>query len=126
MPFVLITLLYGIVTYLLYVKINMSFEDNLMRFLLIIDVLVVGTSVFTFFIKISVHSLAMAGVVGILMVLNTIVEDTSAVVPFAVSLLVLGIVMSARLYLQVHTLRESFLGALAGGIIGAGGMIVLF
>ncbi len=57
----------------------MSLHDNMFRFLLMIDLLVVVATLITFFYKISVHSLAMGGLTGILLPLN---QAADSGVPF--------------------------------------------
>jgi membrane-associated phospholipid phosphatase len=60
------------------------------------------------------------------MPLNKAVENGSLLWPTLIVLIVAGLVMSARLYLNAHTPREVLYGALAGFSIGFFGMIFLF
>jgi membrane-associated phospholipid phosphatase len=126
LPFLFITALYIGFTYFLYVKTRVSIQDNLFRFLLIIDVLVVTATFATLFYKVSVHSLAWWGLVGILFPLNNLSEEGTLFLPSVVVLVLAGLVMSARLQLNAHTPREVMVGAILGLASGFISMSVLF
>jgi membrane-associated phospholipid phosphatase len=125
-PFLLILILYGFFTYLLYTKSRLSIGDNLFNLILIIDALVLTSLVVTFFYKVSIHSLAIWGIVGIFLPLNKVVEDGSMLIPTLGAIFVAGLIMSSRLQLNAHTPREVLTGALAGFAIGFFGMLLLF
>lgn len=125
-PFLLILILYGFFTYLLYSKSRLAIGDNLFNLIVIIDALVVASLVFTIFYKVSIHSLAIWGIVGIFLPLNKVVEDGSMLIPTIGALIIAGLVMSSRLQLNAHTPREVLTGALAGFAIGFFGMLFLF
>lgn len=125
-PFFLILLLYGVFTYMLTLNNRFGFDDNIIKFLLIIDCMVLVSIVFTLFYKVSIHAIGIMGLVGILIPLN---KESDNTVLFWVTLGVLvlaGVVMSARLQLNAHTPRQILVGALAGFLTGFFGMIVLF
>jgi len=98
---------------------------NFNRIMIIVAALVGIATVITFFYKISIHSLAWGGVVGILLSMNRMVEGT-LLIPTIVAIVLAGLVMSARLFLNAHTLREVLSGALTGFVAGLGGMMLLF
>lgn len=125
-PFVFISLFYFIMTYLFYWKFGISFRDNVFKFLLIMDFLVLGATVATFVYKISVHSLAMCGMLGILIPLNKGTEDNSLFYPTLAWLILTGIVMSSRLQLNAHTPREVLVGALFGFAISFISVVIMF
>ncbi len=125
-PFIIILLLYAFFTYLLYAKSRLSIGDNLFNLILIVDAFVLASVVITLFYKASIHSLAMGGVLGILFPLNKVAEDGSLLVPTLVMLVLAGLVMSSRLYLNAHTPREIMIGSTLGFAIGFMGMKVLF
>jgi hypothetical protein len=125
-PFFSITIIYCFVTYFLSFKVGVSPDDSLFGIFLIIDCLIVAATMITFFYKISVHSIGMAGVLGIILPLNRIAENNSLFIPTVVILVVTGLVMSARLQLNAHTSREVWYGALVGFLIGFIGTIILF
>lgn len=114
LPFILITICYTGITAMIYHKNNVSLNDNLLRLLIAIDALVVVATFITFFYKISVHSIAMWGLVGILFIFNTLSETSVLLTPIIGSILLAGVVMSSRLALHVHTLGEVLTGAVTG------------
>jgi membrane-associated phospholipid phosphatase len=126
LPFSFIAILYGVVTYLLYSRTRVGIDDNLFKLLIIIDGLVLLSAVVTFFYKISVHAVAVCGVLGILLPLTKVAEDGALLMPTLAVLVVAGLVMSARLQLNAHTPREVLVGALAGFSLSFAGMIILF
>ena len=66
------------------------------------------------FYKISIHAAGVGGVVGFLTVLSFNHPESGMIDVLLVSIILSGLVMSSRLYLNVHTPRE----ILAGGILG--------
>jgi membrane-associated phospholipid phosphatase len=113
-PFSFITILYIVVTYLFYTRTRIGVNDNLLKFLVIIDALVLVGTVATYFYKVSIHSLGICGLVGILLPLNKISEDGALFYPTVVTIVLAGVVMSARLQLNVHTPREVMIGGVLG------------
>lgn len=126
LPFIFITVLYIGVTYLFYTKHRIGFHDNLLKFLIIIDALVLIATLTTFFYKISIHSLAAWGMLGILIPLNKILEDNTLFYPTLIIIVIAGAVMSARLKLNAHTPREVMVGGVLGLLTAFAGMIILF
>jgi hypothetical protein len=125
-PFFLITIIYCFVTYIFSVRTRISTDDNLFRFLIIIDLLVIVATVITFFYKISIHSIGVMGVLGVLLPLNKVDENDTLFLPTLILMVVAGLVMSARLHLNSHTPREVWLGAVTGLAVGFLGMLFLF
>lgn len=125
-PFFLITIIYCFVTYIFSFKTRISTDDSLFKLLLIIDCLVIAATMITFFYKVSIHSIGIMGLLGIIIPLNKVAENNSLFLPTIALLIIAGLVMSARLQLNSHTPREVFVGALTGFSIGFFGMIILF
>ncbi len=125
-PFFLITIIYCFVTYIFSVKTRMSTDDSLFRIFLIIDSLVIAATMITFFYKVSIHSIGITGILGVVIALNRVAEDNSLLIPIIVLVIITGIVMSARLQLNSHTSREVWIGSLTGFSIGFFGMIIFF
>ena len=113
-PFTLISVFYTAITYVFYDRVEVSLNDNFLKFLIIINLLVLTSTLATFFYKVSIHSAGIWGLIGILLPLNKIADAGTLFFPMIVSLLLAGIIMSARLYLNVHKLSEVLLGALVG------------
>ncbi len=125
-PFIFISILYIGVTYLFYTKPRIGFHDNLLKFLIIIDALVLVATLTTFFYKISIHSLAAWGMLGILIPLNKVLEDNILFYPTLIIIVITGVIMSARLKLNAHTPREVMVGSVLGLLTAFAGMIILF
>jgi hypothetical protein len=113
-PFLLITVFYTSVTYVFYDRAEVSLNDNFLKFLIIINLLVIVSTLVTFFFKVSVHSLGIWGLIGILLPLNKISDTGVFLYPTIITIILAGIIMSARLKLNVHTLREVTVGAVLG------------
>jgi membrane-associated phospholipid phosphatase len=122
LPFALITILYCVVTYMFYLKFPVP---NLIKMMLIITAMVIVSAVVTLFYKVSVHAVAVWGVVGIMLPLNKAVDGV-LLYPLLAGIVIAGIVMSTRLFLDVHRPREVLVGSLIGFIIGFTGMLLLF
>ena len=116
-PFSFITILYVAVTYIFYSRTRIGLHDNLLKFLIIIDILVLAATLITFFYKISIHSMAIWGFIGILVPLNKVSEDGRLFYPTIIAVALAGIIMSSRLQLNAHTPREVLVGSIAGLLI---------
>lgn len=125
-PFSFIAVLYILITWLLYNRSRIGLDDNLMKFLFLIDVLVLFATVITFFYKVSVHSMAAWGFIGILLPLNKLSEEGKLFLPTVIAIAVAGVIMSARLQLNAHTPREVMVGAITGLLVAFVSMIILF
>ncbi|NOT77261.1 MAG: hypothetical protein HOP08_20245 [Cyclobacteriaceae bacterium] len=124
LPFTLITIIYIVVTIMFFYKVKMNIHFN--KVMVLVAAMVLVATVATLFQKISIHSLAVCGALGIMVPLNKAVENGSMLWPTIGVLLVAGTVMSSRLYLNAHTPREVMYGAVTGFSIGFFGMIFLF
>lgn len=123
-PFIGISVIYVALTFLFLYR--LPFSINFIKLIAIVTMLVVASTIFTFFMKVSIHSLAMWGGVGILLPLNKAMEDTTLLWPTAGVIVIAGVVMTARLYLQAHTPREVLYGSISGFIIGFASMLIMF
>lgn len=124
LPFVFISMFYMLFTFLFYFK--LPFSANFEKLMMIVSALVVVSLLITFFYKISIHSIAMGGGIGILLPLNQVTEQMSLLWPTAFTILATGLVMSSRLLLDAHTPREVIYGSVVGFVVGFFGMIILF
>ena len=126
MPFIFISAIYVAVTYLFHLHGRMNLNDNFLKFMIIIDMLVVVATIATFFFKVSVHSVTAWGLIGILVALNKI-SDVSAIFYPTLGVIVLaGFIMAARLSLDSHTPREVMWGAVLALATSITGMLLLF
>jgi hypothetical protein len=124
LPFFFIALIYILVTGLFYYKLPIS--GNFIKLMIIVSTLVLVSAIVTVFYKISIHSLALWGGIGILLPLNKVVDNGALLWPTIGVIFSAGLVMSSRLLLNAHVPREILLGSLLGFALGFGGMIVLF
>lgn len=125
-PFILITVIYISVTYMFYYKSRIDLHDNFMKLMIIIDGLVLMATLVTVFYKLSVHSLAIWGTIGILIPLNKITAVNLLFYPIIVVVLLAGLIMSARLMSGVHSLKEVMWGSIVGLATSIIGMSVLY
>lgn len=126
MPFVFISAIYIAVTYLFHIHARMNLNDNFLKFMVVIDMIVVAATIATFFFKVSVHSVTIWGVIGILVPLNKITEVDRIFYPTIAVIALAGFIMAARLQLGSHTPREVILGAVLGLATSFIGMLLLF
>jgi len=122
-PFLMITIFYAVVCGMFFYKVSVNVNFN--KMMMIVTAMTAVATIVTFFFKISVHSLAMGGAIGIIMPLNK-VADGELLYPVVAMIFLTGVVMSARLYLQAHTVREVGYGAAVGFMVGFFGMVLLF
>jgi membrane-associated phospholipid phosphatase len=125
-PFFVITTLYSIITYMLYFKFEIGWNDAFMKWLLIVDAIVLVSFLSTLFSKVSIHSLSAGALIAILIAINSVVDTGLFFYPLLVSIVVAGAVMSARMYLVAHTMREVVVGAVAGFATAILGFIIAF
>lgn len=123
-PFIAISAIYVVMTYLFFMKLPIGINFN--KLIAIVSALVLVSTLLTFFLKVSVHSVASGGLIGIMLPLNKAIENGALLWPTAGVFVVAGFVMSARLYLDAHTPREVYTGAVAGFLTGFAGILLLF
>lgn len=126
LPFIFISVIYVAVTYLFYVQARMNLNDNFLKFMVIIDMLVVAATIATLFFKVSVHAVTVWGLIGILVPLNKITEVNSIFYPTVGVILLAGFIMAARLRMDAHNPREVMWGAVLGLATGLTGMLLFF
>ncbi|MBS1559539.1 MAG: hypothetical protein JST69_12525 [Bacteroidetes bacterium] len=122
LPFLFISGIYVLVCLLFYYR--LPFHSNFNKVMTLVTLLVIGATVLTFFIKVSIHCIGMGGWIGILLPL--IPFSDALILPVALVMVITGLVASSRLALQAHTPREIGIGLAAGFVIAYSGMVVLF
>lgn len=112
LPFSFITLFYAINTYFFSIKFNLN------KILLVIyggiTLIVFLVTVITVYWKISAHSAGAAGVVGFLLGLNQKFPQSALLIPLLVMIVLCGLIMSSRLYLNSHKSSQVYMGAFLG------------
>jgi nitrate reductase NapE component len=126
MPFAFISVIYVAVTVLFYRQLGMNLNDNFLKLMLIIDLLVIAATVATFFFRVSVHCISVWGLIGIIIPLNKITEVKTLFYPALAVIILAGVIMSARLEVGAHTSREVMWGSVLGLVAAVTGMLILF
>jgi membrane-associated phospholipid phosphatase len=116
MPFVFVSSFYILSCYLYMDK--FANVPLLMVGLISTTVSLVIVTIVTFFWKISAHSVGIGGVLGFLFALSFKYAERDLLFVSLMVLILAGILMSARLYLNAHTPMQIVAGALTGFGIG--------
>jgi membrane-associated phospholipid phosphatase len=69
-------------------------------------------SIISFFWKISAHAAGICGIIGFMFVITLKYPEVQLTYPLALMIILSGIIMSIRLYLQVHNIKEVLVGGL--------------
>ena len=123
LPFAFITFWYLGVTYLLYLIMEKAFLDKrLIVMMCSITLSLALITIISLFWKISAHSWAISGVLGILIAISAQTHDKDLLVWCVLVSVFVGAVMSARLQLNAHSQKELYVGAGAGFLVNFGCM----
>jgi membrane-associated phospholipid phosphatase len=122
-PFLFVSVFYAITTYMFYAK--MQLNQVLVVIMLAITVVTFFLALVTVFWKISIHSAAITGMVGFLVAIMIKFPLADLLWPLVLSVVVAGLVMSARLYLNEHEPNEVFMGGLVGFVFCFGAVFLM-
>ena len=114
-PFILVTLFYLLTTYFL--KEKTELDPILWQGMGIITFSVALLTGITFFWKMSAHMTCIGGVLGVLGILAVYFPSLDLAYLLVATLLLGGLVASARLYLDAHRPAEVYVGLLVGFVI---------
>jgi membrane-associated phospholipid phosphatase len=112
-PFAMTTLVYAFLGYLLLFRVSASFHLIGVVFASIALCLLLVTLISMYW-KISAHSVGMGGTLGFLLALYVKDGEETLFLPILITLMLAGALMSARLYLNAHTLSQVGAGFLLG------------
>ena len=115
LPFMFVTVFYGITAFLFYKKLHLN--DMMFVLFASVTVLLLTMTIITLFWKISVHSAGMGGLIGYLLGVQLKYPMANLMIPMITLILIFGLVMSARLKLNVHTPIQVYTGAAIGFLI---------
>ena len=118
MPFFFITVYYGLTAYFFSEKLVLG--NALVIMLVSITATIFLITVISTFFKISAHSAGTAGVLGFFIAIHFRYLDSLLFWPIIATLVLHGVVSSARLYLDTHSPKEVHFGALLGFIVNFG------
>jgi membrane-associated phospholipid phosphatase len=113
-PFILTTCVYAMSTWLLMQDVRLAYLPLLAWFLGGVTVTLAVVTCITFYWKVSAHSAGMMGVVGLWAGLAYRFSEPNLLYLAMGTLVLAGIVMSARLYLNAHTPNQISVGAVLG------------
>lgn len=122
-PFLFVSVFYGITTYMFYAK--MQLNQVLVVIMLAITAVTFFLALVTIFWKVSIHSAGMMGMVGFLVAIMIKHPWANLLWPLVLSVVVAGLVMSARLYLNEHKPSEVFVGGLVGFVFCFGAVFLM-
>lgn len=118
LPFSFVAIFYGITTYMFTYQVRVNPTVSLM--LLSTTILIVVLILITLFEKISIHAAGISGVIGFFVVLGIRYPGGAMLYPLVLGIIASGLVMTSRLYLNVHTPRQILLGTLVGFFLSFG------
>lgn len=115
-------LFYGITTYMFMVKLQLT--NVLVVVLGGSSVIVLLVSLCSFFLRVSTHSAGVGSLIGYLLTIGLKYEYSKLMIPLVIALILSGLVMSARLYLNVHKPLDVLVGSLIGLGVSAGSVVL--
>lgn len=114
-PFSYVTVFYFFTAY--YFTQQLMLTELASGIFIVVAIMILIAAIITFFWKISVHSLGMGGVVGLLLIISTTVPESPIYLISLVAILISGLVLSARLKLQAHTALQVYTGFALGLVV---------
>ena len=115
LPFVFIAVFYAVTTFLFIDKLDIS--RVLIVLMISISAQIIILTIITFFWKISIHASGSGGMTGILLALIYLFPENPLLYPFIGLVLISGLVLSSRLYLNVHSQAEVYAGYIFGFVV---------
>ena len=105
---------------------NTSISTFYLPYLMGCTFVILVATIITFFWRISLHTIGMGGLLGFFTeMMITQAFDKSIMIPvFMLTVIIAGLVGSARLYLEAHTPAQIYAGYAVGFVGTAGGMFV--
>lgn len=120
-PFLFTGFFYAAITYMF---IQSGYDLNIIAIMGGISLASILVAIITYFWKISAHAVGICGALGYTLVVSYFYPYEMMLYPIAATTLLAGILMSARLYLNVHNSTQVFMGALLGLVVSILSFIV--
>lgn len=111
-PFMFIGMFYALTTYLFIIRIQVN--DVIALMMITTSMLIGLLTAITLKYKISIHAAGISGASGYLIALAHVFQSTALIYPAVIAIVLSGLVMTARLYLNAHTLNEVVSGCFLG------------
>ena len=114
-PFLFVRCFYGITSYMFYTKVNVN---SLFYLILAITTgLLLLLTIITVYWKISIHGAGIGGVLGFILAINFLHYIPSFAPIMAISIVIAGLVIYARLSVNAHTPLQVYAGLVIGLIV---------
>lgn len=120
LPLIVTSVLYSVTAYIIY---RFKIPGFVKSFLVVSAILAISVTLLNFWWKISIHAVG-AGAITALLVILSILMQADLIVFIVTAILISGLVMSARLFLNSHRPAEVWLGYFLG-IAGSGLSLLL-
>ena len=114
-PFLFVTCFYGISAYMFYAKLNIN--NLIFLVLTTTTVLLFALTTVTYFWKISVHGAGIGGTIGFMLAISLVYPIPHFAIALAISIVMAGLVVYARLSLNTHTPLQVYTGIVLGIIL---------
>lgn len=111
-PFMYIVVFYGFTAY--YFNKQMMVTNLASGIFILVATMVLLTAIINFFWKISVHGVSVGGMVGIFLAVTYLNSSSVIIYMLFGSIIIAGLVLSARLKLQAHTQMQVYMGFMTG------------
>jgi hypothetical protein len=119
-PFLFTGFFYSAITFMF---IQSDLYPNMISIMGGISFTVIVVAVITYFWKISAHAVGICGALGYILVLSFYYPYEIMMIPVSGLILLAGMLMTARLYLDTHTPAQVFGGALLGLSLSVGSFL---
>jgi membrane-associated phospholipid phosphatase len=83
-------------------------------------------TIITFFWKISAHSVGMSGILGMLVGFNYQLGEGVLFYPILISIVLVGLIMTVRLYLDAHNIEQVVAGFVLGFVVNLLTVLLLY
>ncbi|TAF64705.1 MAG: hypothetical protein EAZ55_10730 [Cytophagales bacterium] len=107
-PFVFTSIFYSVSTYFFYQYFSLFPIIGAIMFSITLTIICV--TIITFYWQVSAHSAGIAGVFAFLIVLTLKTQEVELVFPIILACIAVGVLSSARLYLNAHSLNQVLVG----------------
>ncbi len=123
MPFLFVTIYYGLTTYLFSNKVVLG--QTLIVIFCAITAIILLVALLSLSFKISAHSAGAWGMVGFMAALHFKYPDSQLFYPIITAVVMAGVIGTSRLALNEHNLKEITYGALMGLTVSFGSIYLL-
>lgn len=115
LPLIFITFFYAVTSFMFVDKLEVN--SILLLMLVMVSVQVALLTIITFFWKISIHSAGIGGMTGFMLALAYLFPESNLLLPLVILVLLSGLLLSARMYLNAHIPLEVYSGYAFGFIL---------